>query len=207
MRLLWQYYSPASSYRIDAAPASPALEVSLADASLINPLPRFSSIFAPLLASGMEMEDRRPLENVLLHYLALLDFGCGLDRRELYLKRFHEELKNGLWGEHVGSIYALLNATEQRDIQNFLYEQEMKGASCLGRLLKKWYTGIRSYQVLETNEIMLAIPAAGEEADRQKLNLILTLFAPLRQAFRICWQKTPCLLDEAEGILDACALG
>lgn len=207
MRYLWQYYNPNSSYRIDAAPDSPALEVSLADASLINPLPRFFSIFAPLLTSGLEMEYRRPLENVLLHYLALLDFACGLDRRELYLKRFHEELKNGLWGENVGSTYAILNATEQRDIQNFLYEQEMRGAFCLGRLLKKWYPGIRYYHVLETNEIMLAIPATGEEADRQKLILILTLFAPLRQACHICWQKTPCLLDEAEGVLDTCALG
>lgn len=207
MRPLWRYYNHNNSYRIDTTPSSPALEVSLSDASLINPLPRFSSIFAPLLASDLEMEDRRALENVFLHYLALLDFACGLDRRELYLKRYHEELKDGLWGENVGSAYATLNSTEQRDIQNFLYEQEIKDAPCLGRLLKKWFQGILYYHVLEINEIILAIPSAGEETDRQKLNLILDLFAPLRQAFRICWQKTPCLLDAAEGVLDACELG
>lgn len=206
MRPLWRYYNPHSVYRIAPAPASPAFEVSLANPTHINPLPRFSAIFAPLLENGLAQEEREPLENLLLHFLALLDLSCGLDRRELYLKRFHQELENGLWGANIASSYALLSAPEQRDIQNFLYEQEIKCASCLRRLLGKWYPGILFYHVQETDEIILAIPSTGEDNDRQKLNLILDLFAPFRHVFHICWQSTPCLLDEAEAVLDTCIL-
>lgn len=207
MRPLWRYYNPHRSYRIDKTPVSPVFEVALGDPGLINPLPRFSSIFIPLMESDLPREDRVRLENVLIHYLARLDLFCGLDRRELHLKRLHGELKNGLWGEHVGSVYTMLNDTEQRAILNLLYERELRGGSGLERALKKWFPGALIYRVLETGEIILAIPRDGDEGDRQRLELILELFAPIRQTFQVYWQKVPCLLDDPEGILDTCVLG
>lgn len=207
MRPLWQYYNPKKHYSLDVAPASPAFEVSLTNECLINPIPRFLPIFAPLFEYDLDVEERRQLENVFLHFLALLDLHCGLDRRELLLKHLDEELRAGLWGATIQNIYAGLNDAEQRDIKNALYEQEFKNAPSFGHLLRKWFPGTLFYEVVETNELIIVLPSQGDVSDSQKLDLLLKLFAPLRQCIRITWQKAPCLLDEMEGVLDACIIG
>lgn len=204
MRPIWKYYRDDLAYMLDSRPRVPAWEDSPDDPRLINPLPRFSQIFPPIFAGNLDGRDRRELENVFLHFLALLDFSCGQDRRQIWLRILRAELETALWGENAASCFNSLDEAEKNDIANFLYEMEFRGAQCLDRALREWFPGILPYCVVESGEIILCMPQNGDKANCARLNLLLELFAPMRQVFHIYWQKAPCLMDEPEARLDSC---
>lgn len=204
MNWLWQNYSEDGLYRVEWTPWAPGLEVGL-DPRAINIMPRFSEVFQPLADCGLT--DNPALEDVLLRFLALMDLSCGIDSRQLNLMRLDRELREGLWGKEIPPLYADLAVDEQRTLLNLLHELEKNALPPLDRAITIFFPNSLAYKLEKNGDIILSMPYEKTARAQARLALVLALFLPLRQEIRVYWQKTPCLLDEAEGRVGYCVLG
>lgn len=203
MSWLWENYRRDGLYSVAWRPAAPSLEVG-SDPFAVNPLIRFSTVFSPLAEAGLAHPPE--LEDALLRFLARLDINCGLDRRELALRRLDIELRDGQWGREIGKTYRELSEDEKLAALNLLFECEKGSNLVLDRALSKFFPGSRAYIVEKSGDILVALPQAETREGSRKLAFILDLFLPLSRRVHLSWLHTPCLLDESEATLDACYL-
>lgn len=204
---LWEIYKEDGNYHAAEKPVSPMLEIFSPEDQSVNILLRFEQIFLPHFKAGLTPQVRRSVENLVLHYLAMLDKACGLDKREIGLRRLDIEIKSGLWGDDVKNICNSLTPEDHKKVLKLLYEQEKSHELLLDRALREFFPSCHAYRVEKTDEIILSLPQKQTEYNERKIKLLLELFAPFAQQYLTFWQITPCLLDCGEGTMGACALG
>jgi len=122
---IWENYTPSKKFYVGKE-NSPYIEILNDTKNIIevNPLLRFGEIFAELDKIKSILLKTQDFENILFHYLALLDTLKGLDRKQIFLNYIDKEIQEGEWGEFVKQKWAEIQPNHKEVLLHTLYEQK-----------------------------------------------------------------------------------
>lgn len=195
MTWLWSGGAQALTkrFRIEwHSPVCPSLlEVDADESNVrsINPIVRFASIFEPLRKDSTAFggDDRRVLEDALLHILAYLDRRSGIDRASITIDRHERALLDGRYGQRAQALFMECNASERREIARLLTRQEESGRLLFDEALAAFFPAALSYDEWEEERILLCLPQEKNEHDRNFLELLELLFLDRTAVVQSYW--------------------
>lgn len=210
MRYLWSGYVASDEFRLppDGCLSVPAFEEQHAwkagDGHRIrevNPLPRFASVFEPILEELSELaetpQDARTmaqtkelatLVNLACHLLAQTDRTSGIHRTTLLTWRIDHDVRAGVYGAEAAQIYReALTADERRRIAMLLCRQEALGQPLFHAAAPVLFPGMQLYFHTEDGVWLVATPQAGTADDLARERLLEHLFSALGDRVRFFW--------------------
>lgn len=126
MAYIWENYLSTKKYCLGRE-ISPYMEILTESetACQVNPLIRFAEIFGnreprQLISENFESGE---FDNVLFHYLALLDLLKGIDIKQIKADHLEEEIKQGAFGTCVGKDWDRLKVKDRNVILYVLLEK------------------------------------------------------------------------------------
>lgn len=159
----------------------------------INALYRFSDIFQELLRK--EIDDFEEFQTYLfdcaIHILLYTDLKHGISKRELYIRKFMEEIAEGNFGEEVAENFGCIKLHQQNRLTTLVLAQQQTGSSLV--LFRKavlvLYPAAMLYQVKAEKQKLLLYVDDKKTAKKEKaLNFVLEMFLPLSYQVRVFWQ-------------------
>ncbi|WP_427181565.1 iron-dependent peroxidase [Paenibacillus sp. TC-CSREp1] len=187
---------------------SPYMEISHTDLNAssvegfieINPYYRFFDIFRDLFDINNEeqLELRQALFDLVIHFLADMDLMQGMNKREYYIRFILKDMHSGIYGDRVRRRLALFEQEEQEVIAcNMLRLYDTGEAVHLLRntLVRMFPRSILYANCEEKDELLLYIGQVEQAEAKEKLELILELFLPVRFDTEIYWQHHFGILD------------
>ncbi|MGM0368833.1 MAG: iron-dependent peroxidase [Bacillota bacterium] len=163
----------------------------------VNPYYRFFSIFKDLFDPNyIKAEELRiVLLDILLHFLAQIDLYQGMDRTEYYKLFIYREISSGSFGREVKKGIRKFSKVEKNMLLDNIYKFYNTGNQIF--YLKKSIQQIFKNSVVyinregareNSNEILLYIGAVPKQDNKQKLEVIETLFLPINFTTITYWQ-------------------
>lgn len=211
MRYLWSDYAANDEFRLPSGGrlSVPAFEEQHAwqasDGHCIrevNPLPRFASVFEPLLKELSELAEQQDaantaqakelatLVNFACHLLAQTDRTSGIHRTTLLAWRIDHDVCAGVYGAEAAVIYReALAADERRRIAMLLRRQEALGQPLFHEAAPVLFPGVRLYFHTEDGVWLVAAPQKGTERDEARRRLLVLLFSAIGDQVRFFWEK------------------
>lgn len=210
MRYLWSDYAASDEFRLppDGRLSVPAFEEQHAwrtgDGHRIrevNPLPRFASVFEPILEELSELaetpQDSRTmaqakelatLVNLACHLLAQTDRTSGIHRMTLLTWRIDHDVCADVYGAEAAQIYReALTTDERRHIAMLLCRQEALGRPLFHEAAPVLFPGVQLYFHTEDGVWLVAAPQAGTADDQARERLLEHLFSALGDRVRFFW--------------------
>ena len=198
MDYIWRHYGPKTQYRIDSSmkasfPLSEIVNV-VEDEVFVNPAPRFSAIFRPLLNQKyLQKDNERELQetvNILFHFLAQIDRLCGLSATVLQEEQLDEELSQGFYGNTAQRLYSELNDEIKQKILSLLRYQEMDAGRRLyfREAVKAIFPQAQIYFYHKGRIFLINLPQRENDADRDCMKLISLLFLDVSAKWQIYWE-------------------
>jgi len=199
---------------------SPHLEI-LADVSLqtninknmllevdVNPYMRFSKIFYAFTQKELgDPEKQEPLINVVeyqefteatidvvLHYLAEVDWLTGLTKHDFHIKLIIKDMENGIFGD-IKTI-EMLNANEKVVLADQLIALYRTGDNipCLLRAISKIFSYCQAV-VKDGEELVFYFREPQNMEIDAKIRFVIRLFLPISIDFSIHWLLTYGIVD------------
>jgi hypothetical protein len=158
----------------------------------INPYYRFYEIFRDFfhLDNQEDVELRKALFNMAIHFLADIDRRLGMTKTEYYLRFILTDIKEGRLGAKMSRAISQFNLDEQEIIAGNIYRLYRTGAMI--DLLKDTIIKIFPRTIIYVNyevkdEILLFLEYEPSEVNQIKVDAILEVFLPLRFRTEIYW--------------------
>lgn len=207
MTYLWENYDENKKFyvKIDnnkdtpyAGSLSPYQEIGKNDffGISVNPVLRFWHIFQYLYRNfdKKTIEDLGPLhevENVLFHYLAMLDRKSGVHLSSLSEWQLHNELLDGCFGQTAERLYSSLSDMDKRWMLIFLgRHQRMQGRDCIFfEALATFFKNSKVYYHTPEKKYLICVPFCGSEYNKNLMDLLMILFWPLGVDNDIFWDS------------------
>ena len=158
----------------------------------INPYYRFYEIFRDFFHpdNQEDVELRKALFNMAIHFLADIDRRLGMTKTEYYLRFILTDIKEGRLGAKMSRAIPQFNLDEQEIIAGNIYRLYRTGAMI--DLLKDTIIKIFPRTIIYVNyevrdEILLFLEYEPSEVNQIKVDAILEVFLPLRFRTEIYW--------------------
>lgn len=158
----------------------------------INPYYRFYEIFRDFfhLDNQEDVELRKALFNMAIHFLADIDRRLGMTKTEYYLRFILTDIKEGRLGAKMSRAIPQFNLDEQEIIAGNIYRLYRTGTMI--DLLKDTIIKIFPRTIIYVNyevkdEILLFLEYEPSEVNQIKVGAILEVFLPLRFRTEIYW--------------------
>lgn len=164
----------------------------------LNLLYRFADIFQEILApEGMGLDGGeyaqfcRYLTDMVLHTILYTDLRHGLTRRELYIHKILDELKDGTFWKGMTGDFALIGRAKQGRFAALVLRQMETGSSL--RIFRKGvlilYPDAMLYQIKkEPKKLLLYIRYPKTDTDEHRLRFVQDMFLPVGFELRVFWQ-------------------
>ena len=203
MSYLWENYSVNKKYRIGKK-ICPYIEVlnSRTNPVDVNPLIRFSRIFNVSFqnASGGDVSafdalvENLPekgvdqIVDVLFHYLAQLDRTKGLDSGQRLIEKLRDEVDRGMWGKKTKDLLREMTEVDRESIlyvlsRRILVDRQSFFMEAVGKTFP--FSSLCFEK--ETNVYYLYVGSEETAYNRQKLDLIKTLFWTVDWKLIVVW--------------------
>ncbi|WP_210089056.1 iron-dependent peroxidase [Paenibacillus turicensis] len=158
----------------------------------VNPYYRFYDIFRDLFDINVteDVELRYTLFDIVIHFLADLDLMQGMNKREYYISFVLLDIESGLYGTAVKNWMSLFTKEEQEMIAEGILRMYDTGESL--QLLKSVVRSIFPRSTIyvnreEKDEMLFFIGRKQSERSSGKLQLLMTLFLPVRFQTQVYW--------------------
>ena len=214
MAYLWQDYTNDKFFYV-AEKLSPYEEISNINSfgkrKAVNPLIRFDEIFEPLFEyitkqkaksndEDLSKDERQELENIILHFLAILDFRRGISKSSVIEKLIERDILSGFYGETIKHRYRLLTRDKQIIICNLLRKKaaDSNKKSYFYQSVQQFFSGARMYYYVSQKKFLLYLPYAKTATNERKINLLLDLFFDITSDIEIFWNKHFGILGRTE---------
>ncbi|QOS80385.1 iron-dependent peroxidase [Paenibacillus sp. JNUCC31] len=166
----------------------------------VNPYYRFFDIFRDLFDINNEeqVELREALFDLVIHFLADMDLMQGMNKREYYIRFILKDMHSGVYGDRVRRRLELFGQEEQEVIAcNMLRLYDTGEAVHLLRdtLVRMFPRSTLYANCEEKDELLLYIGQVERTEAKEKLELILELFLPVRFDTEIYWGHHFGILD------------
>ncbi|AJS61106.1 hypothetical protein [Paenibacillus sp. IHBB 10380] len=196
------YFMPAKVY-------SPYMELSQEDLNAmtvgrdveVNPYYRFHDIFNGMfdINNSEDIELRGALFDILIHFLADIDLMQGMNKREYHIRFILRDIQEGLLGEPVKENISLFDREEQETIAANVLRLYDTGEAL--HLLRYTVSQIFQHSTIyanceEKDELLFYIGQKENETARNKLQLIMDLFLPIRYRAEVYWNDHFGIIDE-----------
>lgn len=160
----------------------------------INGLYRFIDIFSYLIDVNYEeyTESRKVLFDLIMHYLLRVDLKQGYCVREFCKKFFYEDIKNGIWGKDIAYNMEAFTTEEKNIILDSIYNLYSGGSGLyfFNVILGNIFKNSLAYINKETEHgLFIYVGEAYTDNNKRKIDLITSLFLPVRFNVYICWDK------------------
>ncbi|NJE27652.1 hypothetical protein E0L01_02575 [Megamonas funiformis] len=196
MEYLWQQYDKNNKYVIAQNLLSPYSEVQgMVDGYIeVNPLFRFEKIFRSLFSNNDSILDinlKKEIENILIHYLTDLDFYYGMHKFVLEEEQIEKEIEKVFYGEKIKNIYTNLSKKEQMIILSLLnYKNKIDNKKSLFcEAVRKIFPKAIFYFYKEKRKFLLYIAENDTEENIDKMLLIEDLFLDNICSLEVFWNK------------------
>lgn len=196
MEYLWQQYDKNNKYIIAQNLLSPYSEVQgMVDGYIeVNPLFRFEKIFRSLFSNNDSILDinlKKEIENILIHYLTDLDFYYGMHKFVLEEEQIEKEIEKVFYGEKIKNIYTNLSKKEQMIILSLLnYKNKIDNKKSLFcEAVRKIFPKAIFYFYKEKRKFLLYIAENDTEENIDKMLLIEDLFLDNICSLEVFWNK------------------
>lgn len=196
MEYLWQQYDKNNKYVIAQNLLSPYSEVQgIVDGCIeVNPLFRFEKIFRSLFSNNNSVLDinlKKEIENILIHYLTDLDFYYGMHKFVLEEEQIEKEIERVFYGEKIKNIYTNLSKKEQMIILSLLnYKNKIDNKKSLFcEAVRKIFPKAIFYFYKEKRKFLLYIAENDTEENIDKMLLIEDLFLDNICSLEVFWNK------------------
>lgn len=196
MEYLWQQYDKNNKYVIAQNLLSPYSEVQgMVDGYIeVNPLFRFEKIFRSLFSNNDSILDinlKKEIENILIHYLTDLDFYYGMHKFVLEEEQIEKEIEKVFYGEKIKNIYTNLSKKEQMIILSLLnYKNKIDNKKSLFcEAVSKIFPKAILYFYKEKRKFLLYIAENDIKENINKMLLIEDLFLDSICSLEVFWNK------------------
>ena len=196
MEYLWQQYDKNNKYIIAQNLLSPYSEVQgMVDGCIeVNPLFRFEKIFRSLFSNNDSVLDinlKKEIENILIHYLTDLDFYYGMHKFVLEEEQIEQEIEKNFYGEEIKKIYTNLGKKEQMTILSLLnYKNKINNKKSLFcEAISKIFPKAILYFYKEKRKFLLYIAENNTKENIDKMILIEDLFLDNICNLEVFWNK------------------
>lgn len=185
MSYIWEDYDENNKYVINKS-ITPYLEVfdNSTHEIAVNPLLRFASIFEDIITNLSEYADS--LNNVALHYLAMMDKSFGMNYFQMLLEKIRNDFINGYYGQKVKSLWEIMN---DKDKNTSLYYTALRllndDKSFFMEALGKSFPASSLAYDKESALYFLYIGAENTSYNKSKLELLITLFANINMTLKL----------------------
>ena len=185
MSYIWENYDENNEYVINKS-VTPYLEVfdNSTHEIAVNPLLRFASIFEDIITNLSEYADS--LNNVALHYLAMLDKSFGMNYFQMLLEKIRNDFINGYYGQKVKNLWEIMN---DKDKNTSLYYTALRllndDKSFFMEALGKSFPASSLAYDKESTLYFLYIGAENTSYNKSKLELLITLFANINMTLKL----------------------
>ncbi len=164
----------------------------------LNLLYRFADIFQEILApEGIGSEEGGHAQfckyfiDSVLHAILYTDLRHGLTRREIYIHKILEELRNGTFWKDMAEHFSLIEESKQGRFASLVLSQMEVGASL--RIFRKGvlilYPDAMLYQIKkEPKKLLLYIRQAKTDTNGCQLQFVQDMFLPVGFELRVFWQ-------------------
>ncbi len=164
----------------------------------LNLLYRFADIFQEILApESLGLEDGeyaqfcRYFIDAALHAILYTDLRHGLTRRELYIHKILEELKNGTFWRGMMADFDMIERAKQGRFAALVLRQMETGSSL--QIFRKGvlilYPDAMLYQIKkEPKKLLLYIRNPKTEREEHQLQFVQDMFLPVGFTLRVFWQ-------------------
>lgn len=144
------------------------------------------------------MELREALFDLVIHFLADMDLMQGMNKREYYIRFILKDMHSGVYGDRVRRRLELFGQEKQEVIAcNMLRLYDTGEAVHLLRdtLVRMFPRSTLYANCEEKDELLLYIGQVERTEAKEKLELILELFLPVRFDTEIYWGHHFGILD------------
>lgn len=185
MSYIWENYDENNKYVINNS-VTPYLEVfdNSTHEIAVNPLLRFASIFEDIITNLSEYADS--LNNVALHYLAMMDKSFGMNYFQMLLEKIRNDFINGYYGQKVKNLWEIMN---DKDKNTSLYYTALRllndDKSFFMEALGKSFPASSLAYDKESALYFLYIGAENTSYNKSKLELLITLFANINMTLKL----------------------
>ena len=185
MSYIWEDYDENNKYVINKS-ITPYLEVfdNSTHEIAVNPLLRFASIFENIITNLSEYADS--LNNVALHYLAMMDKSFGMNYFQMLLEKIRNDFINGYYGQKVKYLWEIMN---DEDKNTSLYYTALRllndDKSFFMEALGKSFPASSLAYDKESALYFLYIGAENTSYNKSKLELLITLFANINMTLKL----------------------
>lgn len=185
MSYIWEDYDENNKYVINKS-ITPYLEVfdNSTHEIAVNPLLRFASIFEDIITNLSEYADS--LNNVALHYLAMMDKSFGMNYFQMLLEKIRNDFINGYYGQKVKNLWEIMN---DKDKNTSLYYTALRllndDKSFFMEALGKSFPASSLAYDKESALYFLYIGAENTSYNKSKLELLITLFANINMTLKL----------------------
>ena len=185
MSYIWEDYDENNKYVINKS-VTPYLEVfdNSTHEIAVNPLLRFASIFGDIITNLSEYADS--LNNVALHYLAMMDKSFGMNYFQMLLEIIRNDFINGYYGQKVKNLWEIMN---DKDKNTSLYYTALRllndDKSFFMEALGKSFPASSLAYDKESALYFLYIGAENTSYNKSKLELLITLFANINMTLKL----------------------
>lgn len=164
----------------------------------LNLLYRFSDIFQELLAPeslGLEEQEYgqfcRYFTDAVLHDILYTDLRHGLTRREIYIHKILEELRDGTFWKEAAGDFNMIEHTKQARFAALVLTQMETGSSL--QIFRKGvlilYPDAMLYQIKkEPKKLLIYIRNPKTEKGECQLQFVHDMFLPVGFELRVFWQ-------------------
>lgn len=164
----------------------------------LNLLYRFADIFQEILApegigskEGGYAQFSRYFIDSVLHAVLYTDLRHGLTRREIYIHKILEELRNGTFWRDMAADFGLIEESKQGRFASLVLSQMEVGSSL--RIFRRGvlvlYPDAMLYQIKEEpKKLLLYIRYPKTEKREHQLRFVQDMFLPVGFELRVFWQ-------------------
>lgn len=204
MTYLWENYDEHKKFYVppynneskDALPPYQEIGKRSSRGISVNPVLRFWHIFQYLYRNldkkkKDDLSRAHAVENVLFHYLAMLDRKSGVHLSSLRERQLHNELLEGCFGQKAGNLYDGLSDMDKRGLLIFLgRHQRQQGRDCIFfEALATFFKHSKFYYHVPEKKYLICIPFSGSEYNKNVMDLLMILFWPLGVDNDIFWDS------------------
>ena len=183
---IWENYTPLKKFYVGKK-ISPYMEVLNNTENIVevNPLLRFEGIFSEL-EKAVETQN---LENILFHYLVMLDTIKGLDKKQIFLNRLEEEIQAGDWGEFVQEKWSAIQSHHKEIILCTLYERKDNSKAFLDIIKKLFHVTSLLYEKSTETYYLYLNDSMSKEYCQTLIEVVKFLFWDIQNHIEIVWKN------------------
>ncbi len=195
MAYIWEDYDKDKTYIINDI-SSPYMEVltemEVESVCSVNPLIRFAEIFGSvdIMQEASELDFKKN-ENIIFHFLALLDLARGLDKQQVQLDYLELLIRKGYFGVSICNRYNDLEKNKKLVLVEALLKHlqaKTQDDGCFIWAVTRFFEKNSLIYEESTDRYYLYISSSASEKNRSELNLLIDLFWNFQLKLEIVWQ-------------------